>query len=120
MTTAVDRWIAEAQKILVASGMDINKMNAEDIKTIIMHESSGNPLAVNNWDSNAKAGHPSKGLMQTIQSTFDAHKLPNHNNILDPIDNIIAGVRYAVSRYGSVSKVPGIIKVHQGKPYVGY
>ena len=31
-----------------------------------MRESSGNPNAINNWDSNALRGTPSKGLMQCI------------------------------------------------------
>lgn len=95
-------------------------MNAQDIATIIQHESSGDPNAQNNWDSNAQAGTPSIGLMQTIQPTFDANKLPGHDDIRNPVDNIIAGVRYAIGRYGSVSNVPGVIQVKQGGSYVGY
>ena len=34
--------------------------------------------------------------------------------------NIIAGVRYAVERYGSVSNVPGIQGLNKGQGYVGY
>ena len=71
-------------------------------------------------NSNAQAGHPSKGLMQTIDSTFQAHALPGHGNIYNPVDNIIAGVRYALSRYGSIENVPGIVAVHSGHAYVGY
>jgi LysM repeat protein len=116
----VGDWIKQAMSELQKAGVDTSKINPQDIATIIQHESGGNPNAVNNWDSNAKAGHPSKGLMQTIQSTFDAYKLPGHNNILNPVDNIIAGVRYAMSRYGSISNVPGIKAVHNGGSYVGY
>jgi len=95
-------------------------MNPQDIATIIQHESGGNPNATNGWDSNAAAGHPSIGLMQTIGPTFDSYKLPGHDNIRDPVDNIIAGVRYAIGRYGSVSNVPGVRAVHNGGAYVGY
>ena len=116
----VGKWIAQAQAILKAHGLPMSKMNAKDIATIIRFESGGNPKAQNNWDSNARAGHPSIGLMQTIGPTFNAHKLPGHGNIRNPIDNIIAGVRYAISRYGSISNVPGIIAVHHGRRYVGY
>lgn len=70
-----------------------------------MAESGGNPMAINNWDSNAAAGHPSKGLMQTIDSTFEAYKLPGHDNIYNPVDNAIAAIRYMISRYGSVEAV---------------
>jgi LysM repeat protein len=116
----VGSWIAQAQAILQAAGIPMSKMNASDIALIIQHESSGNPNAENDWDSNAAAGHPSIGLMQTIGPTFDAYKLPGHDNIRDPVDNIIAGVRYAVSRYGSISNVPGVVAVHNGGSYVGY
>jgi len=116
----VGQWIAQAQAILEANGVPASKMNAQDIALIIQHESGGNPNAENDWDSNAAAGHPSIGLMQTIGPTFDAYKLPGHDNIRNPVDNIIAGVRYAISRYGSISNVPGVVRVHQGLGYVGY
>jgi LysM repeat protein len=116
----VGDWIKEAMQALSAAGVPADKMNPQDIASIIHHESSGNPNAQNNWDSNAQAGTPSIGLMQTIQPTFDAHKLPGHDNIRNPVDNIIAGVRYAVERYGSVSDVPGLKALRQGQAYVGY
>jgi uncharacterized protein YukE len=71
-------------------------------------------------NSNAQAGHPSKGLMQCIDSTFNAHSVPGHTNIYNPVDNIVAGVRYALSRYGSIQNVPGIVAVSHGGHYVGY
>jgi SLT domain-containing protein len=116
----VGHWIAQAQTVLKQHGVSLSKMNARDINLIIQHESGGNPRAVNNWDSNAAAGHPSEGLMQTIGPTFNSYKLPGHSHILNPVDNIIAGVRYAISRYGSISNVPGVVAVHNGGSYVGY
>ena len=116
----VGQWIAQAQGILKAAGVPMDKMNAKDIATIIQHESGGNPNAQNNWDSNAAAGHPSIGLMQTIGPTFNSYKLAGHDNIRNPVDNIIAGVRYAISRYGSISNVPGVRAVNSGGSYVGY
>jgi hypothetical protein len=69
----------------------------------ISYESGGNPNAINLTDSNAAAGHPSQGLMQTIPSTFAAYHLPGTSlNINDPIANIAAGIRYIRSRYGSI------------------
>lgn len=116
----VGQWIAEAQAVLKAHGVPLSKMNPRDIAIIIKHESGGNPRAINNWDSNAAAGHPSEGLMQTIGPTFNSYKLPGHGQILNPVDNIIAGVRYAIARYGSISNVPGVRAVHAGGSYVGY
>lgn len=116
----VKSWIEQARKILEQHGIPASKMPADDIAMMIQHESSGNPHAQNNWDSNAAAGHPSKGIMQCIDSTFNAHALSGHHNIWNPVDNIIAGVRYAIGRYGSLDNVPGVAAVHHGGSYVGY
>ena len=116
----VGDWIKQAMEILKAAGVPVDKMNPQDIAKIIEHESSGNPNAINLTDQNAKDGHPSIGLMQTIQPTFDAFKLPGHDNIRNPVDNIIAAVRYSVDRYGSVSNTPGIQAMNSGSGYVGY
>jgi WXG100 family type VII secretion target len=116
----VKEWIDEAIQILRANGVDTSKLSENDIWAIIQHESGGNPNAINLWDSNAKAGHPSKGLMQCIDSTFNSYTLPGHDNIYNPVDNIIAGVRYSIARYGSVSNVPGIRSMSHGGAYQGY
>lgn len=116
----VQQWIQQAIQILEQNGVPASELNANDIWTIIQHESGGNPNAINLWDSNAQAGHPSKGLMQCIDSTFNSHSLPGHTNIYNPVDNVIAGVRYALSRYGSIGNVPGIKAVNAGGHYVGY
>lgn len=116
----VASWIDHALRTMAASGMDVSHMDESAIATIIAHESGGNPNSINLWDSNAAAGHPSKGLMQCIDSTFNAHCLPGHHDIWNPVDNIIAGVRYAEARYGSLDNVPGIRAMHHGGHYVGY
>jgi hypothetical protein len=53
-------------------------------------------------NSNAKAGHPSKGLLQTIDSTFSSYMLPGHGDVWNPIDNAIAAIRYMFARYGHI------------------
>jgi hypothetical protein len=64
-------------------------------------ESGGNPRAINLWDSNAKAGHPSRGLFQTIPGTFAAYAGPYRSlGIYNPFANTYAAVRYALARYG--------------------
>lgn len=119
-TGQIKDWIEQALQILKGQGYDMSKMNASDIWMIIRHESGGNPHAINNWDSNAAAGTPSKGLMQTIDPTFSRWALAGHKDIWNPVDNIIAGVRYAVERYGSVSAVPGVVGMKTGSGYRGY
>jgi SLT domain-containing protein/phage-related protein len=88
--------------------------------TIAMKESGGNPRAINLWDINAKRGTPSKGLMQTIDPTFNRYKLPGLNDIWNPVHNAVAAIRYIIARYGTVFNVPGIKRLMRGKGYVGY
>ncbi|SDZ51156.1 Transglycosylase SLT domain-containing protein [Saccharopolyspora shandongensis] len=69
----------------------------------MQQESGGNPNAINRWDINAQRGTPSIGLMQTIGPTFAAYRDPRAaNNIYDPLANILASMRYALARYGSL------------------
>lgn len=116
----VQEWIKQAIEELRKQGINVSEADAQRIWQIIQHESGGNPHAQNNWDSNAAKGTPSKGLMQCIDPTFNSYKLPGHNDIWNPVDNICAGVNYAISRYGSLGNVPGIKATASGGSYVGY
>lgn len=111
----LDSWIRQALSI---TGLDESYLPG--IKNMVLKESSGNPKAINNWDSNAKKGTPSKGLMQTIDPTFQRWALPGYNtDVYDPISNLIAGIRYAQNRYGNDMLKAGGRKNAQGK-YIGY
>ncbi|EID54475.1 transglycosylase SLT domain-containing protein [Saccharomonospora xinjiangensis] len=116
----VEQWIREAIKILQANGIPVTEENIDEIWTIIEKESGGNPHALNDWDSNAAKGTPSKGLMQCIDPTFNSYKLPGHDDIWNPVDNIIAGVRYTFDRYGGFEGHPGLKSMAQGGGYQGY
>ena len=100
----LDGWIAEALQV-----MGMPQSLAPGVKKIILAESGGNPHAVNTWDINAVRGTPSRGLMQTIPSTFRAYVHPQlaGRPITDPVANITAGVRYMVDRYGMNTVVAG-------------
>lgn len=115
MSGNVKQWIMAA---LMATKTPMSWLPG--LMTIAQHESGGNPNAINLWDSNAKAGHPSQGLMQTIPSTFNDHKAPGMGNIKNPIHNAAAAIGYIKSRYGSINNVPGIKSMNHGGPYVGY
>lgn len=116
----VQEWIKQAIEVLRQNGINVTEADAQRIWQIIQHESGGNPNAINNWDSNAAKGTPSKGLMQCIDPTFNSYQLPGHGDIWNPVDNICAGVNYALSRYGSLANVPGIKATESGGGYVGY
>lgn len=100
----VEQWRALATKALQLTGQ-YSAANLNRLLYQMNTESSGNPNAINLWDSNAKRGTPSKGLMQVIDPTFRAYAMaPYNKNIWDPLSNMIASIRYAVSRYGSLSR----------------
>jgi hypothetical protein len=94
---------------------------APGVKKIIMRESTGNPDAINDWDSNAAAGTPSKGLMQLIDTTFRNAVLPSlaGKGIYDPVANITAGVRTMVANHGLDALEEGGLKNSSGD-YIGY
>lgn len=74
--------------------------------TLVTRESGWNPAAINLTDSNARAGHPSQGLAQTIPSTFAAYRNPGlPNNILDPVANLAAAINYIVADYHGIGNV---------------
>ncbi|WP_067853446.1 lytic transglycosylase domain-containing protein [Nocardia shimofusensis] len=119
-TGDVAKWIEDAKKILIEMGYRPEDIDERALALIIQHESGGNPYAENRWDSNWLAGHPSKGIMQTIDSTFNAYAAPGHTDIWNPVDNIVAATRYAIDRYGSLAGVPGVAGVNSGGAYQGY
>ncbi|RAG87109.1 hypothetical protein DN069_03065 [Streptacidiphilus pinicola] len=99
----LDGWIAEARDILGAHGDKVP--SAASIHARALTESSGNPHAENHWDGNQALYGGTFGLIQTIKPTFAQYSLPGHKDIFNPVDNIIAGVRYANDRYGSFETV---------------
>lgn len=102
-SAGVEQWRSLAEKALRITGQ-YSAANLERLLYQMQTESGGNPNAINLWDSNAKAGIPSKGLMQVIDPTFRTYAMSGYNtNIYDPLSNMIASIRYAVSRYGSLA-----------------
>ncbi|MBN0048964.1 transglycosylase SLT domain-containing protein [Streptomyces actuosus] len=99
----LDGWIRESLAIMKKHGIP---GSYSGIHRNIMRESSGNPMAINNWDINAINGVPSKGLLQVIPPTFKAYHVPGTSwNIYDPVANITAACNYAADRYGSMDNV---------------
>lgn len=95
----VARWMPDILKALAMLGLPASLASAVEYQ--MQTESGGNPNIINNWDSNAAAGDPSRGLMQTIGSTFAAYHVPGtSNDIFDPLANIAAAINYAMHVYG--------------------
>lgn len=97
----VQQWSATALQALAMLGQPASWLPV--VLRRMNQESGGNPRAINLTDSNALAGHPSQGLMQTIPGTFAAYAGPLvGRGIYDPLANIYAGLNYAIHRYGSL------------------
>jgi SLT domain-containing protein len=102
----VTQWEPDVLRALAMLGL-----SAADLPTVmaqILTESGGNPNAINLTDINAQQGDPSRGLLQTIMTTFQAYRSPALSaNIYDPMANIYAALNYAIHRYGN----PGWLSV---------
>lgn len=102
-SAGVEQWRSLAAYALRMTGQ-YSDSNLNLLLYQMQTESGGNPNAINNWDINAKNGTPSKGLMQVIDPTFKAYAYPGYDkNIYDPLSNMLAAIRYTLSRYGSLA-----------------
>ncbi|MFJ7901017.1 transglycosylase SLT domain-containing protein [Streptomyces sp. NPDC096198] len=101
--TTLDSWIRQSLEVMAQHGIP---GTYNGIYRNVMRESSGNPRAINLWDSNARAGIPSKGLLQVIDPTFATYHVPGTSyDPYDPVANITAACNYAAHRYGSIDNV---------------
>lgn len=99
--SGVARWRSDVKKALKANGFKATASQVSAWMKVIARESNGDPKAVNHTDINAQEGHPSKGLVQTIESTFNSNKFRGHGNIFNGYDDLLAGIHYMKRRYGS-------------------
>jgi len=99
----VERWRATALQALAMTGSPASWIGS--LLRRMNQESGGNPNAINLWDSNARRGDPSGGLMQNIRSAYASRVsgFPSlrGTNFLNPLGSIVASIVYTVGRYGS-------------------
>lgn len=111
---SVRDWIIQGLSLV---GQQTNQAWINGLYTIAMRESAGDPHAQNNTDSNAQAGHPSKGLLQFIDSTFATWSIPGHKDIWNPIDQVVADWGYINAKYGGIQNVQ---QANPNLPPMGY
>ena len=86
----VARWAPYIKRAAAFMHVNLTAAGLSKILSNIAHESNGSPTVVNGWDINARLGHPSVGLVQFIQPTFDHYAMPGHRNIRSGYDQLIA------------------------------
>lgn len=98
---SVSRWANMVSVIMAEHKIPAKYLNG--ILAQIQQESYGDPTVVNLWDSNAKRGTPSMGLLQVIAPTYLQYAKRGLRQVKFqalPYANIYAALKYAKSRYG--------------------
>lgn len=97
------RWSGQLASALKANGLPSSPEYMNAWLRQIQSESGGNPNAVQHGytDINTLTGNLARGLLQVIPPTFQAHKHKGHDNIMNPMDNMLSAIAYAKSRYGA-------------------
>lgn len=97
--------------LILGNAFDPTPENVGKIMDRAMQESGGDPMAQNDWDSNAAAGTPSKGLMQVIEPTWNSNTTSEigqfADNWSDPVKSVGVASRYMKSQYGYVVGATG-------------
>lgn len=90
-TTAVNgNWTEAIKNAANMMGVNLDDTGLSAILRRINQESGGSETVTNNWDSNAAAGHPSTGLLQYIQPTFEKWCVDGHTDIHKGFDQLLA------------------------------
>jgi len=86
---------------------------------VARRESNYNANAINNWDSNAARGTPSKGAWQFIAPTFAAYHQPGTSrDIHNLVAQACAFINYAMGRYGVAADASNLAdRIQQADPH---
>lgn len=84
-------WEDQIRKVAKDCGQTVNDTDVAKISSMMKAESGYNETVVQKiQDCNSRAGHPARGILQFVPSTFNAYAVPGHTNINSGIDQIYA------------------------------
>lgn len=110
----VERWRPTVRAALRRVGLPTGDDYVGAWMRQIQSESGGNPRAIQQIvDINGTGLSGGVGLVQVIPSTFRAYRDPSlPDDRMHPLANLVAGMRYAMSRYGTAGMLRVIGKGH--------
>lgn len=83
-------WASAVKHAARLMGISLTSLELKQMLHLIAAESGGRENCINNWDSNAKAGNPSIGLVQMTVSNFKTFALKGFTNQRKGFDNLLA------------------------------
>ncbi|MCM6871254.1 tape measure protein [Enterococcus faecium] len=99
--SGVARWTSQLKEALRMNGLPTTASYVNAWLRQIETESGGNERAVQpGIDPDGDGSGPAMGLIQAKKGTFLANVFSGHGNIFNGFDSMLAGIRYALKRYG--------------------